>query len=242
MKKIDFNDLAARMEEACGDWEKSEGLSETGKEALMEKIVLLEKEKKVEKTKHFPKKKRYVLLLAATLILLMGVGVVGGRTRNSDSKDLERGTEVSIKVNNEEKESVLREEEALYQEIGETLGISPMRFGYLPEGMILDSYSVAETTGWAYINYVYDGKIISVQMTRQLDEGSSNVQWDGSARKLDNVFNEYGYEIEAYCTDEKNQNYGAKIIYANGYYSIFGHFSDENEFYSILRGIFFKNL
>lgn len=245
MKQKEFFDLAAEMEEKCGDWENSKGLSYEARARLLAKIDAIEAEsadKTKEKPKVFRLKKRYIVVLAAALTLLMGMGVVGDRAWIADSSDLERESEVSTKVNNEEKESILKEEEEIYQEIAEKLGIAPMRLGYKPEGMVLDSYSIAENTGWAYLYYLYNEKVISIQMAKNNIEISSNVQWDGDAKKIEYVQNEYGHGIEAYCIDEDNHNYGARISYANGYYDVFGHFSGEEEFLEILNGIYFKNM
>ena len=145
-------------------------------------------------------------------------------------------------VDNEDKADILLEEETIYQEIADKLGIAPMRLGWMPEGMALDSYTIIEDTGWAYLNYLYNEQLISIQMTRESLEMSSNVQWDGEARKLDNIKNSYGYEMEAYCVDEENNNYGASLTYANGYYSILGFFSSEDDFLEILNGIYFKSM
>ena len=152
---------------------------------------------------------------------------------------------VSLVVQNgltTDKDSLLREEEKIYQEIAEKLGIAALRLGYCPEEMLLDSYSIIEDTGWAYVNYLYEGETITIQMAKDYTEVSGSVQWDGGQKKLDDVNNEYGYEIEAYYIDEKEQKYGAKILYGNGYYEIFGRFLDKNEFFSILSHIFFKNV
>lgn len=245
MKKEDFYDLAKQLEKECGDWEQSEGLSEAAREQLMKKIEQLDRRAAKEDTqtvKHFPMKKRYLLVLAAALVLLMGMSVVSDRAWISDSNDMERASEITTKVNNEEKDSILREEEEIFQEISEKLGIAPIWFGYIPDGMELDSYAVTENTGWAYVNYVYEGNIITVQMSKDQGELSGNVQWDGVYRKLDDIPNQYGYDIRAYCIDETNKNYGAEILYGNGYYNIFGHFSDEEEFFSVLEYIFFKKV
>lgn len=243
MKEEIFYDLAAKLEKECGDWENAGGFSEEAKAALLEKIAQIdakESEKENRKVRHL--KKRYVLALAAVLVLLMGFGVAGDRVWISDKDNLERASEVSTKVDNEDKANILAEEERIYQEISETLGIAALRLGYCPEGMVLDSYMIMETTGWAYVNYLYNGKTIYIQMSKNYKEVSGNVQWDGEHEKLGPINSTFGYEIEAYCVDREHQKYDAKILYGNGYYEIFGYFSDENEFFSILEQIFFKNV
>ena len=240
MKQKEFFDLAEEMEKKCGDWENSEGMSKGAYEKLLREVERKEKQKRPVRRI----KKRYVVALAAALVLVMGMGVVGDRAWISDSSDLERETEVTTKVNNEDKNSVLREEEEIYQEIAEKLGIAPMWLGYIPKGMKLDSYVIAEDTGWAYIYYLYHEKVVSIQMFKDSIEGSGNVQWDGEAYELKNVSNEFGYAevIEAYCVDEEHQNYAANVKYGNGYYNIFGAFSSESEFLEIINKIYFKNM
>ena len=253
MKQKEFFDLADEMEKECGDWENSEGMSKESYDALIRKVERMDREAEAAKetrtekktgTRRFRLRKRYVVVLAAALVLLMGTGVVGDRAWIAKSNDLERVSEVTTKVNNEEKESVLLEEEEIYQEIADKLGIAPMWLGYLPKGMELDSYSIAENTGWAYVNYLYDEKIIYIQMVKDDIEVSSNIQWDGESRKLKNIDNIHGYteNIKAYCVDEENKNYAANIKYGNGYYNILGSFSSDEEFLEILNGIYFKNL
>lgn len=247
MKQKEFFDLAAEMEEKCGDWENSKGLSDGAKADLLAKVKAMDQESRKKtsaKPIRFRRKKRYIVVLAAALVLLMGTGVVGDRAWIADSSDLERESEVTTKVNNEEKESVLWEEEAVYQEIAEKLGIAPMRLGYKPDGMVLDSYTIAENTGWAYMHYLYNGQLICVQMAKDNIEVSSNVQWDGESKKIDGVTNIYGHEdmIEAYCVDEENHNYGANLTYGNGYYNIAGYFESQENFFEILNSIYFKNL
>ena len=245
MKQKEFFDLAAEMEEKCGDWENSKGLSDEARAKLMAKIDALDKEsakKAKEKTKIFRLKKRYIVVLAAALVLLMGMGVVGDRAWIADSSDLERESEVTTKVDNEDKSDILYEEDAIYQEIADKLGIAPMWLGYKPEGMVLDSYTIVEDTGWVYLYYLYEGKVISIQMGKDNIEVSSNIQWDGDSRKIEHVQNEYGHEIEAYCVDEEHHNYAASLFYGNGYYDIFGSFETEEEFLEILKWIYFKKM
>lgn len=243
MKYQEFYDLADEMEKACGDWENTEGMSEHALKELMAKAEAMEREKR-KKTRHFRLKKRYIVVLAAVLSMLFGSAVVGDRAWISDSNDLERETEVTTKVDTDEKEDILLEEEEIYREIGEKLGIMPMWLGHMPDGMILDSYSITEKTGWAYVFYLYNDQLICIQMAKKNKESSSNVQWDGNSRKIDNISNLHGFSenIEAYCIDEEYHNYTANITFGNGYYSILGCFMDENEFIEILNGIYFKSV
>ena len=125
MKQKEFFDLAEEMERECGDWENSKGLSEEALKRVLEKAEEMDRKgdfSENHKVRKFRLKKRYLVVLAAALTLLMGIGVVGDRAWIADSSDLERESEVTTKVNNEEKDSILLEEEAIYQEIAEKLG------------------------------------------------------------------------------------------------------------------------
>ena len=243
MKYQEFYDLADEMEKACGDWENTEGMSEHALKELMAKAEAMEREKR-KKTRHFRLKKRYIVVLAAVLSMLFGSDEVRDRGWLSDSTDLERETEVTTKVDTDEKEDILLEEEEIYREIGEKLGIMPMRTAGMPEGVVLDSYVIIEDTGWANINYLYHDNLICIKMAKENIESSSNVQWDGNSRKIENISNLHGFteNIEAYCIDEEHHNYTANITFGNGYYSILGCFIEENEFIEILNGIYFKSL
>ena len=239
MNQKHFFDLAEQMEKSCEGWEQEEGMSPEARAKLIAAVEALDKKSKV---RHFPMKKRYLVVFAAALVLLMGLGVAGDRAWIAGSSELERETEVTTKVDNDEKSDILLEEEAIYQDIAEKLGIVPLRLGWIPDGMELDNYQIMEDTGWAGIYYIYQERVVYIQMFKESIESSSNVQWDGDAYELEKIFNDSGYEecMEAYCIDPENQNYGASINYGNGYYSIFGSFSDETEFLSILKGIYFK--
>ena len=249
MNQKDFFELADELEKECGDWENSEGLSKETLDALIARVEAMDaEESEMEKgesseVKRFRLRKRYIFVLAAALVLLMGMGAVGDRVWIADSQDLTRETEVTTKVDTENKMDVLREEEEIYQEIADQLGIAPMWLGYIPDGMELDSYTIMDKTGWVNVNYLYHDKVVSLKMAKENMEVSSNVQWDGKYRKLEGISNVYGYEesIEAYCIDEDNHNYTANITYGNGYYSISGFFEEE-VFLKILNEIYFKNL
>lgn len=243
MKNREFFDLAADLEANCGDWENSKGLSQEAIDRVLAQAEILERQDgnyRQEKVPRVRIKKRYLAVLAAALVLLMGMGAVGDRAWIADSSDLERRTEVTTKINTEERDSQLREEEAIYQEIGEKLGIAPLWFGYMPEGMVLDSYTVMEGTGWAYVNYIYNANLVSVQMMKRAEDSSNNVQWDGNAEELEFVSD--WYEVKAYRLKEDPVKYAANITYGNGYYNVWGAFSDQEEFFAVLEKIYFKTL
>ena len=116
MKQKEFFDLAEEMEKKCGDWENSEGMSEEALAMLMKKAEQKLAEKEAAKkgsgnskkeVRKFRLKKRYLVVLAAAMVLAMGTGVVGDRAWIAESDDMERETEVTTKVDNDDKSNVL---------------------------------------------------------------------------------------------------------------------------------------
>lgn len=238
--KQGMKDLAEEAEGECGDWQNSEGLSDRARGELFARIGA--EEAKEANVRPFRLRKRYIPVIAAVLVLACGMGAVGSRVWRSDSDDLERDTTVTTKVNNETKEAVLLEEEEIYQEIVDKLGIAALRMGYMPGDMTLDGATIKENVGWADIYYLYNENLIVLKMSKKSLESSGNVQWDGESRKLELTSSFFEYEIEAYCTDEEEHLYAANVLYGNGYYAIFGKFEDENEFLRILEEIYFKKV
>ena len=125
MKQNEFFDIADEIEKECGDWENSEGMSEEALAMLMKKAEQKLAEKEAAKkssensrknVRKFRLKKRYLVVLAAAMVLAMGTGVVGDRAWIAESDDMERETEVTTKVDNDDKSNALREEEAIYQD------------------------------------------------------------------------------------------------------------------------------
>lgn len=233
--KESIEQFVGAEEQKCGGWQSGEGLSEKSRRELMQRIAA--EEKTVTSYRTVRLRKRYLLVLAAALILALGMGAAGSRVWISGSRDIERETEISTKVDNEEKTDILLEEEAMYREIGEKLGIAPLRLGYLPKGMVFDRYMIGENMGWSTVYYLYEENLISVRMAKQSSESAGNLQWDGESRELD-VDSKF-FDVEAYCIDEKEHNYGANIAYGNGYYAVFGKFADEQEFVRMLEKIYF---
>lgn len=236
--KKSIGQFAEEERRSCGEWESGGGLSQESRQKLWKRIAAEEAQTAPRRSGRISR--RYVPVLAAALALVIGMGAVANRAWISASRNVERESEVSTKVNNEEKDSVLLQEEEMYKEVQDELGIVPLRFGYQPEGMELDKYTTGQDIGSVNVYYLYDGNLILIKMMKQTTETSSHLQWDGSARKLD-VSAKF-CELDAYCVDEEEHNYGANITYGNGYYSIFGKFDDENEFLRILEKIYFKKV
>lgn len=244
-KQIDLKKLSEAMEKECVGWETEEGLSEETRKQLLEKVMEAEIQKEAKRLLKREKKRvqfRYVVCTVLVLVLVMGISVFGERIWCLQGTNHVQDGELSTNISTGEQGDILVEEEEMYREIKETLGIAPMRLGHLPEGMVLEEYKIAEVAGVAYVNYSYEGKYIYIRMKKIDEELEGEIQWDGNVKKLDLDQEEFVYHIEAYCVDLENNNYGAIIQHENAYYDIQGRFEDENIFLEILYGIYFENL
>ena len=244
-KQIDLKKLSEAMEKECIGWEMEEGLSEEVRRQLLDKVKEAEMRKEAEK--RFRREKgrmrvRYIACTIALLVMAMGMGVLGERIWKMQGRSSVQDGELSTVIGNGEQENSVSEDEKMYQEIKAALGIAPMQFGYVPEGMRLKTYRISKETGWAYIEYIYQEQYVYVQMCKYDNESEGNIRWDGSAKALDLEQEKLLYDIEAYCVDLENDNYGAIIHYGDAYYDIQGRFEDKKIFFLILYEIFFENL
>ena len=165
-------------------------VSEDMETSLFNKIQEYEYDKRY-KTVHRRKKKRYVALaLAAVLVLVFGSVMtgVGSKSYWKILWDRIAGTEHVSVINVENMETQETEdidELQLYKTIREELGISTVRFGYIPNDMYLEEYELDYEQNRAVLVYEYEDKTIRYAMYMN-DEDSSFVQ-----AELDKLINEY---------------------------------------------------
>ena len=222
-------------------------VSEDMETSLFNKIQEYEYDKRY-KTVHRRKKKRYVVLaLAAVLVLVFGSVMtgVGSKSYWKILWDRIAGNEhVSvINVENmETQETVDIDELQLFKEIREKLGILPVRLSYMPKAMFIKEYEIDYNQNRAVIIYGYNDRVIRYAMYMN-DEDSSFVQTE-----LDKLINEYQivcdndveinvreYEIEG--TDEKR--YLATFEYMDAQYEIKG-IMEKEEIDKILENLYFS--
>ena len=117
-------------------------VSEDMETSLFNKIQEYEYDKRIKKTVHRNRKKRRLLLaLAAVLILVCG-SVITGTGSKSYWKvlwDRVAGDEKANIINVEDMESEETDdwdEVQVFNEIRKEIGISPIRLGYMPKGMV----------------------------------------------------------------------------------------------------------
>ena len=197
------------------------------------------------KTAHRPRiRLRAALAAALVAILALGVGMVGSgkKVYLPVVSQREDGDESTTKVNNSE-EGIAREydEEEVCQEIEDKLGVLPIRFGYQPQGMILQEYWIKDDQD-AILRYAYETKRLHVYISKDYDESSINFKMDGVLK--DTVLAEaMSIEVPVYeYEDSKGNVYmQSSFEYLNTYYSISGML-EQDEFEKVLENIIIKNV
>ncbi len=222
-------------------------VSEDMETSLFNKIQEYEYDKRY-KTVHRRKKKRYVALaLAAVLVLVFGSVMtgVGSKSYWKVLWDKMIGEEQLSYIDVEEMDSQDTEdldEIQIFKEIRQELGILPVRFSYMPIDMFIKEYEIDYNQSRAVIIYGYNDRVI--RYTMYMNNGDSSfVQTE-----LDKLINEYQivcdndveinvreYEIEG--TDEKR--YLATFEYMDAQYEIKG-IMEKEEIDKILENLYFS--
>lgn len=225
-------------------------VSEEMEASLFNKIQEYEydrRKKTEEKTVRRRKKKRYVALaLAAVLILVFGSVMTGTGSKSYWKVLWERmsGDNKATLINVEEMEAQETEdidEVYVYKKIQEELGIVAVRFGYMPEGMFLKSYELADDQRSAVLLYQYDGKVLKYTMymndadssfgQTNLDELTDKYTIDSGKGIIINVKE---YKISG----EDKKKYEAEFQYMDADYELKAQIEKE-EFDKILGNLIF---
>ena len=221
-------------------------VSEEMETSLFNKIQDYEYDRR-SKTVHRKKKKRYVVLaLAAVLVLVFGsvMTSVGSKSYWKVLWERIAGEEKASIINVDNMESQTTEdvnEIQVYKEIGSELGISTVRWGYFPENTYLKEYEIDKEQAKATFIYECNGEIIRYIMYMN-DEDSSLGQI-----KTDRLTSEYQVEtgerisvsVKEYDIEEMEENrYVAEFEYDDAQYQIMG-IVDEEEFIKIIENLIF---
>ncbi|MCI8852447.1 MAG: DUF4367 domain-containing protein [Lachnospiraceae bacterium] len=188
---------------------------------------------------------RAAVVLAAVLVLTFafGMGITGQKVYTPEAVVEHRDGEVIIKINNEKRIERDVEEEEIYQEIEERIGIFSLRFGYKPQGMELYKVEILEDVGEAKIQYLYKEQILNIYISRDFSESEITIKADGSENTIENVeiFNLRKF-VNIQETEHKNgeEAYFTKIIEDNISYFVEGTVNKE-EFLKIISEIYNKN-
>lgn len=222
-------------------------VSEDMETSLFNKIQDYEYDKRFRTMYRKKKKRRYVVLAFAAVLVLAFGSVITGVGSKSYWKviwDRAAGGEKALHIDVENMEKKVTEdidEIEVYKEIRNTLGISSVRLGYLPRGTVLKEYELDKEQKRAILLYQYNGK--SIQYIMYMNDSDSSY----GQIETDKLIDEYvlsvaeiqtvtvkEYEVE----EEKQNRYVGKFEYKDAQYQLIG-IMEKEEFEKILENLFF---
>ena len=182
-------EIGISIEEFCEKLSKEDRESYFRWRAAEEK----KKAKKARKRFHFPRKKRAVFVVAATMVLVLGIGMtsLGGRPYWLKVADLVLGNENTVTVDTEGEDRILTtdvSEEEAYEQIKEELGIEPVQLQYMPAGMEFDRCVIEKELGTAKLLYLYQEQILEYEICYQYSDVARSISTE------DNLLQSYKKE------------------------------------------------
>ena len=188
---------------------------------------------------------RMVAVLAATLIMtfVLQIGIMGEKVYKPEAVVEYRDGEVVIKINNEERIERNIEEEEIYQEIEERLGMQALRLGYKPSGMELYKVEILEKAGEAKVHYLYNEQTLTIYMSRDFSNADINIKLDGDGKSLDTaeIF-DLNMDVDIVEVTGKKEEilYFTQFDLNNSSFLLKGTIEKET-FFEIIKGIYIKN-
>lgn len=169
-------EIGISIEEFCEKLSKEDRESYFRWRAAEEK----KKAKKARKRFHFPRKKRAVFVVAATMVLVLGIGMtsLGGRPYWLKVADLVLGNENTVTVDTEGEDRILTtdvSEKEAYEQIKEELGIEPVQLQYMPAGMEFDRCVIEKELGTAKLLYLYQEQILEYEICYQYSDVARSI-------------------------------------------------------------------
>ena len=235
-------EIGISIEEFCEKLSKEDRESYFRWRAAEEK----KKAKKARKRFHFPRKKRAVFVVAATMVLVLGIGMtsLGGRPYWLKVADLVLGNENTVTVDTEGEDRILTtdvSEKEAYEQIKEELGIEPVQLQYMPAGMEFDKCIVEKELGTATLYYTYKRKVIQYEMYMQHTNGSYSISQEDNYK---NSYQLWGGEVlinikELETINSKEKEFFAIFKHQNAMYRVIGIIEKE-EFEKILKNLYFS--
>lgn len=182
-------EIGISIEEFCEKLSKEDRESYFRWRAAEEK----KKAKKARKRFHFPRKKRAVFVVAARMVLVLGIGMtsLGGRPYWLKVADLVLGNENTVTVDTEGEDRILTtdvSEKEAYEQIKEELGIEPVQLQYMPAGMEFDRCVIEKELGTAKLLYLYQEQILEYEICYQYSDVARSISTE------DNLLQSYKKE------------------------------------------------
>lgn len=213
--------------------------------SLFNKIQEYEYDKRLKKV-HYRRKRRYLIVaLAAVIVLVCGSVMTGVGSKSYWKVIWERitGDDNLEYIDVENMESQTTEdldEMSVYRKINDGFGISVVRLVYKPENTILRRYTFDEEQRKAYLFYECNGEIIRYSIYM------NNTDSSFGQKDLDLLIDEYEIEnngqkinVEEYELEKSNYNrYIAEFIYKDVHYQLMG-IMEKTEFEKMVKNLIF---
>lgn len=221
-------------------------VSEDMETSLFNKIQEYEYDKRVKKAVHRSKKKRRLFLaLAAVLILVCGSVMTGTGSKSywKVLMDQIAGGERASHIDVEEMESEETNdwnEIQIFNEIHRELGIYPVRFGFVPDGMIFTGYEIDKEQSRAIMFYEYGSQIIRYSMyMNDVDSSHGQIEPDQLIDEYQIKIDDISVNIKEYSVANHDENrYVAEFEYRDAQYQLIG-FMKKEEFNKIIENLYF---
>lgn len=180
---------------------------------------------------YLPEKKSHKSARVAAAVLVCSAGIFAAsmtsqanRSYFIDSVRYWVGDDTKIVVDNDRtNEKECEDEQTAIDDIEEELGVDIPRFLYRPEGLEFKDYRVNSDSGYAFLEYSYNGEILTIYINKY-DKGTKS-----SGASLD------GKEIETIKLPEEEISIQIKKIMAKGdkKASYVAYWNSSTEFYQI---------
>ncbi|MEF9916612.1 MAG: DUF4367 domain-containing protein [Lachnospiraceae bacterium] len=226
-----------KIEDYEAETRSLEGLSNEDKEAL-------EIGRKIKKYKK--KKTKMWFVLAAVLVLVLGMGVtsLGSKQYILDVVNKVLGNDDVVAVDTDKtgrKYTETAEENAAYQEIYNEFGFKPPQFQYMPKELVFESSDINTYVAQVKINYIYNKKYSFIY---NIATKSVNISYNMSVDDLliekyqmkvkDHIINVEIREVK----ETKETMCIAKFNDSFAFYNITGVLG-KNEFEKIINNLYF---
>lgn len=190
------------------------------------------------------RRKRVYLLVALVAILVMAFGMtsIGGKNYVMDmvNEILAGKEQTTLDSKEEDRKYSERENDEVYAQIDDELGIDVVAFQYLPESYKLEEVEIDKEADRAYISYGSGANkwIRYYIFPNQTDQSISVYRDDELLNEEELIILDTIIDIRKYKTPDKITYYEAHFIYNNVNYQLSTNIKHE-EFEKILKNLFF---
>lgn len=204
---------------------------------------------KGEKAKriHMPRRRKFVVALAAVMVLVLAVGMtsVGSKSYLKELLDGLLGKEELQTINvkdMDKRETEDGEELTAYREIRENLGILPVRFGYVPQKMKFSESNIDSDQGRAFVFYEYNNQLIRYSIYQNDSDLSLGQKEEDVLKDTFEVeTSKQKIEVKEYkVEDYKESRYIVDFVYKDVHYQLKGVMS-KNDIVKILENLIYFN-